>query len=64
VQQATGENAREKLAYSIKESTEQLGLSRAYINTLIARGELRYRKVGRRVLIPRDALLEFLEGKK
>lgn len=56
-------NEPTKLAYSIKEATEQTGLSRAYINILIARGELRHRKTGRRVLIPRDALLEFLEGK-
>jgi excisionase family DNA binding protein len=64
LQTPVGKTTEPKLAYSIKETTEQTGLSRAYINTLIACGELRHRKTGRRVLIPRDALLEFLEGKK
>ena len=63
MQRQLSEGLKQKLAYSIQETTEQTGLSRAYINTLIARGELRHRKTGRRVLIPHDALLEFLEGK-
>lgn len=61
--QATSEKPTHKLAYSIKETIEQTGLSRAYINTLISRGELGHRKAGRRVLIPHAALLKFLEGK-
>jgi excisionase family DNA binding protein len=50
-----------RLAYSIKDVTEQLGLSRAYVNKLIATGELKARKAGRRVLIPRSALVDWLE---
>ncbi len=49
------------LAYSIQDVTEQLGLSRAYVNKLIATGELKARKAGRRVLIPRSALVDWLE---
>lgn len=48
------------LAYSIKGVTEQTGLSRAYVNTLIKTGQLKARKTGRRVLVLRTELERFL----
>lgn len=51
------------LAYSIQDSAKQLSVSPQSVRKLIERGELRTRRVGVRVLIPRDALLEFLESK-
>ena len=50
----------EKLAFSIDETTEILPLSRDLINDLIRTGRLRSVKVGRRRIIPADAMLEFL----
>ncbi len=52
------------LAYSIDGTAKQLGVSRSHVNALIASGELPHRKTGRRVLIPHEALVKFLEGKK
>lgn len=49
-----------KLAYSIDEAAERLGLSRDLINDLIRRKGLRSVKVGRRRIIPVDAVTEFL----
>ena len=50
----------EKLAFSIDETAEALGLSRSGVKELIYQGELRVRRVGRRVLVPRWCLEEFL----
>ena len=50
----------EKLAFSIDETTEILPLSRDLINDLIRTGRLRSVKVGRRRIIPADAIHEFL----
>lgn len=49
------------LAHSIRDVCEQLGVSRTYVNKLIATGELKARKAGRRVLIPHSALINWLE---
>jgi excisionase family DNA binding protein len=51
----------QKLAYSIGEVVAHTGLSRAYIHTLLSRGELRGRKAGRRTIITHKALMEYLE---
>jgi excisionase family DNA binding protein len=50
------------LAYSIRTFGEATGLSRAYVNKLIATGELKTRKAGRRVLIPYSAAVDWLEA--
>ena len=50
----------EKLAYSIDEATEVISLSRDLINDLIRTGQLRSVKVGRRRIIPADAIYDFL----
>ena len=50
----------ERLAYSIDEAAEALSLSRSAVKLLLNTGEIKSRKVGRRVLIPRHALDDFL----
>lgn len=50
----------EKLAYSIDEAAEALSISRSAMKGLLYTGQVKKRLVGRRVLIPRWALDEFL----
>lgn len=52
----------EKLALSINETCEVLGVSRATVNKLIANGELPARKMGRRVLILTADLRSYVES--
>lgn len=50
----------ERLAYSISEGAHALGIGRTKMLQLLAKKEVRSLRVGRRVLIPREALEEFL----
>lgn len=50
----------ERLAYSIAEAAEALSLSRSAVKELIYTGKIKVIRVGRRVLIPKWALDEFL----
>lgn len=50
----------ERLTYSVSEAAEAIGISRSKLYTLLARGELRSVRVGRRTLIPVQAVHEFL----
>ena len=50
----------EKLAYSIDEAAEALSLSRSAVKELVYQGRIKVVRVGRRVLIPKWALDEFL----
>lgn len=50
----------ERLAYSVDEAARLTGLSRDLLYDEMRRGNLRYRKVGRRRLITRQHLEEFL----
>ncbi len=52
------------LAYSIIDTAKQLSVSPQSVRKLIERGELKARRVGVRVLIPKLELEHFLEGKK
>jgi excisionase family DNA binding protein len=52
----------ERLAYSPTELTQALGCTRQHVQNLIARGELRSVKLGRRRLIPRQVVEQFLDG--
>ena len=52
------------MLYSIKQAAEQLGLSRATVYELINRGEVEHMRVGRRVLIPQDALRSFIDANR
>jgi excisionase family DNA binding protein len=47
-------------AYSYVQTADLLGVSLAFVKRLVARGELRHRKVGRRVLIPATSIRNFL----
>lgn len=50
----------EKLALDRRESAEMLSISLRTLDSLLARKELRFRRVGRRVLIAREELERFL----
>ena len=50
----------EKLAYSIDEAADLLSISRSAMKDLLNTGQIKKKPVGRRVLIPRWALDEFL----
>jgi excisionase family DNA binding protein len=50
----------ERLAYSVDEAAHLTGLSRDLLYDEMRRGNLRYRKVGRRRLITRQHLEDFL----
>lgn len=50
----------EKLAYSIEEATDALGVGRTHMFDLLRRGEIDSIKSGRRRLIPVSALRAYL----
>lgn len=50
-----------RIAYSVAESATMLGLGRTKMVQLVAEDRIRHIRVGRRVLIPRSALEEFIE---
>lgn len=47
-------------AISINEACEQLGCSESFLRSLLRTGELQYRKLGRRIFIPVEAIDRFL----
>lgn len=51
-----------QLVYSPKDLEPLLKLSKNTVNALLRSGRLRSVRVGRRYLIPREALLAFLSG--
>ncbi len=51
-----------KMAFSISEAAEQLGLARSSLYGLLAKGSLRSVKAGGRRLIPVSSVEEFLQG--
>ncbi|GGN34654.1 excisionase family DNA-binding protein [Deinococcus daejeonensis] len=53
---------QEKLVYNPKELEPLLQLSKNTINALLRSGRLRSVRVGRRYLIPREAVQQFLAG--
>lgn len=50
----------ERLTYSIDEAAEAIGVGRGSAYELVRRGDLRTVRVGRRVLVPREAVRDFL----
>lgn len=50
----------ERLAVSVSEAAESIGVSERFVWKLMQRGEMPHRRVGRRVLIPVDRLREWL----
>ena len=53
-----------KAVYTKTELSEALGLSLGMVHRLLKSGQIRSVKAGRRVLIPADALTEFLKGRQ
>jgi excisionase family DNA binding protein len=52
----------DRLVLSVAEAGALLGLSRAFAYELVARGELPVVRFGRRIVVPKAALLELLSG--
>lgn len=52
------------LAYTREQVQPLLNLGRDKVYSLLRSGELRSRRVGRKWLVPADALAEFLKGPK
>ena len=52
----------DRLTWTIAEAADLLGISRASAYEAAHRGELPVRVIGRRMLVPRVALLRLLEG--
>jgi excisionase family DNA binding protein len=52
--------AGERLALTVSEAGALLGISRALAYELVARGELPSIRLGRRLVVPKVALLEML----
>jgi len=51
----------ERLTYTLNEAARRLGISRALAYEAANRGELPVFRIGRRLLVPRAALLRLLE---
>lgn len=50
----------ERLTYTVGEAAKAIGVSRGLAYELVRRGDLRTVHVGRRILVPRDAVRELL----
>lgn len=55
---------KEKLAYSVEEISEITSLSKAYVRFQIKQKKLKAKLIGRRVLVFKEDLREFLENKE
>ena len=51
----------ERLGYSIAEACEAISCSRSHLYRAMKRGHLRFSKDGKKVLISRQALLDYME---
>ena len=54
----------DKLAFSIPETQEIIGIGRSLLYREIAAGRLETRKIGRRTVITRQAIEAFLNGRQ
>ena len=52
----------ERLTLSVEEAAHLLGISRALAYELVRRGDLPRLQLGRRIVVPRMALEELVEG--
>jgi excisionase family DNA binding protein len=57
----TAPREREPLAVSVPQAAIMLGISRALAYELVARGDLPSLRLGRRLVVPRRALVELVE---
>ena len=60
---ATSTPAANSRVWTVSEAAELLGVSRAHAYDLVARGQLRHVRLGRRVVIPKRAVDELLEAR-
>lgn len=51
----------EKLTYSIPEAAETLGISKSYAYELVKQGRLPVLEIGRRKVVPKDFLEEWIQ---
>lgn len=51
-----------RLLYDRKNAARQLSISVRSLDYLIARGELQYRRMGKKILIPRGELVRYARG--
>jgi excisionase family DNA binding protein len=56
------DKAVSKLAFTVEEACEAVGLGRSYIYEAMSNGRLRSFKAGRRRLVSRAALVEFISA--
>ena len=56
------EKGGQRLVWTIAEAGERLGISRAHAYQHVARGELPHLRLGRRVVVPRQAIEALLDG--
>jgi excisionase family DNA binding protein len=56
------ENGGQRLVWTVEEAGQRLGISRAHAYQLVARGELPHLRLGRRVVIPKQAIEALLAG--
>ena len=60
IEQKLDQNTSQKLAYTIPQAAEACSVTENTIRTALADGSLRAKKRGRKWLITRDALIEWL----
>jgi len=53
----------DRLCFSLREASEMLGVSEWTIGEMARRGEMRSVKIGRRRVIPREALCDYIARK-
>lgn len=56
------DDSEERLVLTVGEAAKILGISKSFAYELCATGELPALRLGRRVVVPRRALVEFVEG--
>jgi excisionase family DNA binding protein len=56
------DRSQRKLVYTVSEAADELGISRSNAYELVARGVLAHVRPGRRVVVPKRAVLELLES--
>lgn len=54
----------EKVGYSVEETMQATGLGRSTVYELLGSGELESIKVGRRRIVPADAITQFMNAKR
>lgn len=54
------QEVKDKLAYSVEETSERTSLSKAFLRLEIKRGKLKIKRFGRRVLVLEQDLKEYM----